>query len=349
MADAKILGETQMNYMKHIVIADDERLQCEMLNQILKQKDPEIIVYMAANGQEAYEYLQKNQADVLVTDIQMPVMDGIELIRRVSEEWPEIKIVLISAYQEFEYAHKALEYRAVDYLLKPFRVEKFLDIIGKIDDELEGTHRDSAQMNYYEKIVQLYHKDCRMQKLAQLLRGKTSVQRIEEEQYQSLCDEGVIVLLRWKRLSQNKQEGITELQQEKLLQEIDQSFSNGYLVPLDKGVDAQEYRMALVVQGSTAEDAEDQIKLCQEKLRQRKIIFWSGISRAYKPLAEHISRAVEDAEEMVAFSFFTKNVGGVFGWSEYGESVNRIPKSVSGMEKKMQEQIHKGNIEATLE
>ena len=86
-----------------------------------------------------------------------------------------------------------------------------------------------------------------------------------------------------------------------------------------------------------------------EKLRQRKIIFWSGISRAYKPLAEHISRAVEDAEEMVAFSFFTKNVGGVFGWSEYGESVNRIPKSVSGMEKKMQEQIHKGNIEATLE
>ena len=70
-----------MNYMKHIVIADDERLQCEMLNQILKQKDPEIIVYMAANGQEAYEYLQKNQADVLVTDIQMPVMDGIELIR----------------------------------------------------------------------------------------------------------------------------------------------------------------------------------------------------------------------------------------------------------------------------
>lgn len=48
--------------------------------------------------------MQKNQADVLVTDIQMPVMDGIELIRRVSEEWPEIKIVLISAYQEFEYA-----------------------------------------------------------------------------------------------------------------------------------------------------------------------------------------------------------------------------------------------------
>ena len=62
MADAKILGETQMNYMKHIVIADDERLQCEMLNQILKQKDPEIIVYMAANGQEAYEYLQKNHS-----------------------------------------------------------------------------------------------------------------------------------------------------------------------------------------------------------------------------------------------------------------------------------------------
>ena len=49
-----------MNYMKHIVIADDERLQCEMLNQILKQKDPEIIVYMAANGQEAYEYLQRD-------------------------------------------------------------------------------------------------------------------------------------------------------------------------------------------------------------------------------------------------------------------------------------------------
>lgn len=86
-----------MNYIKSIVVADDESMQCEILCQILSSMMPEAKVYSANNGLEAYEYMREHPVDVLITDIQMPVMDGMELIQRTAEEMPGTKIVLISA------------------------------------------------------------------------------------------------------------------------------------------------------------------------------------------------------------------------------------------------------------
>lgn len=338
-----------MDYIKSVIIVDDEPLQCEILCQVLQKNTPKIKIYSATNGQEAYEYMRGHKVDVLVTDIQMPVMNGIELTRRTAMEWPEVKIILISAYQEFEYAHKALEYGAVDYLLKPFRMEKFLTIMEKIDGEIGKEQRNSVQMSYYEEITQLYHKDCQVKKMAELLRGKISARMIDEGLYQKLYGTGLVLLVRWKRQSGNRKEGLTQLQQEKLLQKIQKSFPKGYLVPLDKGVDAQEYRIVLVAPGSREEDTRQQMKGCLRELGQRQIIFWCGISREYENLVENISQAVEDAEEMVSFSFFTKNTGGIFSWSEYGENLDRIPKSIFNVERKIQEELHKGNIGMALE
>lgn len=341
-----------MKYIKHVVIADDEPLQCEILTSILHEIAPEAVIYAAEDGAKAYEYLQNYPVNLLITDIQMPGMDGLELIRHVSEERSEVKIVLISAYQEFEYARKALEYRALDYLLKPFRKEKFVSLMEKVDQMLEAEQKNSEQISYYEAIVQLYRKDCRMEKLAQLLRGKCSVQSIDPDVYQTISGKGVVLLLRWKRMAESgmegRKEGLTLLQQEKLLQSMHQSFPQGYLVPLDRGVDIQECRMAMILPGSTEEEAKYRMEQCQKNLQHREIIFWCGISQTCEFLADQIRKAIEQAEEMITFSFFTNKTGDTFSWDEYRMNLDQIPKSISNLEKKLHEELHKGNVKLAL-
>lgn len=112
-----------MKYIKTIVVADDESMQCEILSQIISQMIPEAQIFSCSNGVEAYEIIRERSVDVLITDIRMPEMDGMMLIEKVSKEFPGVKTLLISAYQEFEYARNAIKFGVFDYLVKPFRIE----------------------------------------------------------------------------------------------------------------------------------------------------------------------------------------------------------------------------------
>ncbi|MCI6005661.1 MAG: response regulator [Blautia sp.] len=337
-----------MNCIKSIVVADDEPLQCEMLGQILNKIVPEAVVYTAKNGKEAYDFLENRQVDVLITDIRMPVMDGIELIRHASEEKPEVKIVLISAYKEFEYAREALKYRVVDYLLKPFRIEKVRDVMKDVNKMLEKELENSHQLRYYEKLEQLYQKNRQMEKLALLIKRKTAVEILDEKLYQSLAKPGTVMVLRWKKKTAES-EGITELQQEKLLQSVHQICGGGYEIPQDKGIDVSEYRMALILPGITEQQAVDAMEKLLDELVFRRIIFWCGISGTCKNLVEEISRAVEEAEEMVSFSFFTRQSGGVFSWKLWNENLEMIPEPIANTENDIRVCIHNGNAEDALE
>jgi two-component system response regulator YesN len=88
-----------------------QMIDCNLLNLS--------VVEEAANGIEGYEWIKKGGIHILVTDIRMPGMDGLELARRVREEYPEIKVIILSGHNEFEYAQTALRHNVCDYLLKP--------------------------------------------------------------------------------------------------------------------------------------------------------------------------------------------------------------------------------------
>lgn len=339
-----------MNYIKNIVVADDESIQCEILCQILSDMIPEAVVHSAKNGMEAYQYIQQHAVDVLITDILMPVMDGMELIQKIAEEKPEIKIVLISAYQEFEYARNAIKYGVFDYLVKPFRVETIARIIDKINVKIGEAVENSQQITYYEKIVQLYNKDHQMEKLSLVIKGIASMEEVDQSLYQTIARPGVLLLLRWKRKTGSKKEwGLTEFQQEKLLQGIAEAFPKGYLVPLDKGLDNCEYRVALIAPEVKEQQAVAFMEHCLKEAARKQIIFWCGISGECKNMAEEISKAVEEAEEMITFSFYTRQTGGVFPWNVYQENMDLIVQPVSNIENEIREQIHKGNADTAVE
>ena len=106
--------------MYKIIVAEDEPTALNHVCMILAKKCPQYrVVGTAENGQEALDMIQKEAPDVLITDVKMPIMDGIQLVAKVKEEFPEILSVIISGYSDFEYAKGALRSGVCDYLLKP--------------------------------------------------------------------------------------------------------------------------------------------------------------------------------------------------------------------------------------
>ena len=110
-----------------ILIVDDEEFIRDELSEALE--DEGYATECAADGQAAAELAMKNAFDVCITDIRMPAMNGIELLKRLGETSPETMVIMMTAYAELQSAIDALRYGAADYLLKPFKHE---EILGKV-------------------------------------------------------------------------------------------------------------------------------------------------------------------------------------------------------------------------
>lgn len=97
----------------------------------------------ASDGELAYPLIQKSKPDILITDIQMPFMDGLELSRLVKQEMPKIKIIILTGYDEFEYAKEGIDIGITEYLLKPIASAKLLEAVRKVGELVreEGNFR----------------------------------------------------------------------------------------------------------------------------------------------------------------------------------------------------------------
>jgi len=82
----------------------------------------------------------QNLLDVLITDIKMPLMDGLKLIEWVSEKYPEVHIIVLSGFSDFEYARKALKFKVTDYLLKPIDKYELFEILNKVQKDKANEH-----------------------------------------------------------------------------------------------------------------------------------------------------------------------------------------------------------------
>jgi len=94
------------------------------------------VVYQAMNGQDAWEHIPLTMPDLLITDIQMPVMNGLELLCKVKTEYPSIECVILTGYNEFEYARRAMRIGITEYLLKPLKPDNIRDILKTVEKRL---------------------------------------------------------------------------------------------------------------------------------------------------------------------------------------------------------------------
>lgn len=120
----------------NLLLVDDEKPIREKLINNTDWKGNNYQVFAAADGAEALEIIKNRGIDILVTDIQMPKLSGMNLIEKARENSSLLKVIVISGFAEFEYAQKSIRYGVNDYLLKPFRSEKLLEVVNKARDEL---------------------------------------------------------------------------------------------------------------------------------------------------------------------------------------------------------------------
>ena len=147
--------------MYKLVVVDDESEIREGLLRFFPWKQLGFTVAGAfGNGAEALDYISAHPVDVVLSDIAMPVMDGLELARRLHESGRGIRIVLLSAHKEFEYARQALAYEVKSYIVKPTGYEElheeFAKIRAELDEAAAGREGDSASpdgASFHEKVI----------------------------------------------------------------------------------------------------------------------------------------------------------------------------------------------------
>ena len=115
------------------IIAEDEELLLQNLVKKVEQSDAGFSVAgTAQTGFQAYELIEKTNPDLVISDISMPVMDGIALLKKVREQYPQIDFIITSGYSDFEYARSAIKYQAAEYLLKPIDPEELNASLHKL-------------------------------------------------------------------------------------------------------------------------------------------------------------------------------------------------------------------------
>lgn len=131
-----------------ILIADDEFWIRENLKKMIDWESYGLeLLPMAADGEEAIARMEETPADIVMTDINMPYLSGVELMRKLAERWPHVVIIVLSGYSDFKYVHEALLAGAIDYLLKPVDRGQFVDVLEKAMDRVISESREREERN----------------------------------------------------------------------------------------------------------------------------------------------------------------------------------------------------------
>ena len=110
-----------------ILVVDDEEIVLKSCRKILESGGHQ--VYTALSGQEVFDLLEKEPVDIIFTDMKMPAIDGIEVLERVKEKYPDILVVMITGYSTVQSAVQAMELGAFDYIPKPFTPGEVLTVV----------------------------------------------------------------------------------------------------------------------------------------------------------------------------------------------------------------------------
>ncbi|MBI0579502.1 response regulator [Neobacillus cucumis] len=145
--------------MRKMLIVDDDWLISTSLMAMDEWNERNIdVIGTAENGTEALYWMDNEKIDMILTDIRMPNMDGLELTKHIYENSPRIQVIIMSGYEEFTYAHNAMKYNARGYILKPIDTDELFGVIDKIQKETEipsydfPSHEEKSA-SYHERLV----------------------------------------------------------------------------------------------------------------------------------------------------------------------------------------------------
>lgn len=332
-----MMNEVQLT----VVVADDETMQRNVLTEIIHKIYPAFEVIACSNGKEVYDSIMEKPVDIVLTDIRMPVMDGMELIEKIYHEYPKTKMILISAYQEFEYAKNAIKYKVIEYLIKPFRVSEVQKVLKRVQAEIQKESENEKSLNKYQLLADEAQKEEERRFLQNMIEGNIEADKLKEEKYSLLQEFGTAAIIRW-RAGETKAvkipKGLTKEQQAKLMEHISFLFPNMFLIPQQNDFDKSVHKAVLLLPRETAMEVAQKLEYCLKQLQQDNIVFWAGLSNTKLSLGVLAAEALTQAEEMLAFYFYETG-GGIFSFDKMHTIMDIPTKSTAFFENQLHRAI----------
>ncbi|WP_163536062.1 response regulator [Gracilibacillus sp. YIM 98692] len=172
--------------MYKILLVDDEKeIRYGLKNYFPWNQLGFEVIEECENGKEALKYLRDHSVDVVLTDIRMPVMDGIELAKQIQQMKQSIQVIFLSGYKDFYYAKEAIKCGVLDYIVKPGKFEEIQAVFTSLKEKMDTTVKEhdilidsqSGQKNYTENIIhtiktytQKNYADITLEDLASILK-----------------------------------------------------------------------------------------------------------------------------------------------------------------------------------
>lgn len=168
--------------MYNVLLVDDEILVREAISENINWNELGYnLVGTCQNGKEAIEFLEENHVDVVLTDICMPILDGMELIKYTYNKFPDISVIIFSGFDEFEYAQKAIKYNVEEYILKPVTAAELSKVLTSTKEERD---KRIEKEEYWNRIIDTYKKNkiyIKSKLLIDFITGKKLAHEITSE------------------------------------------------------------------------------------------------------------------------------------------------------------------------
>jgi two-component system, response regulator YesN len=221
----------------------------------------------AADGEMALPLLRTTQPDVLITDIKMPFMDGLQLSKIVRERMPWVKIVILSGHDEFEYAQEAIKLGVTDYLLKPITVKKLQTTLQKLTVQLDKERKEQENLKKLQEQVEENQVTLRERLLFKLVVGAISpTEAIEKGQMLELdliARYYLVMIMKIELGDRSEQYDYDEFQQvQHVVMGLIEKNPDIFAVKRDWG------DLILIIKGSTSEYLEEERDLLLEEIKQ---------------------------------------------------------------------------------
>ena len=294
-----------MNEIKVFLVEDEMVIRRGIKNSIDWEKEGYIFCGEASDGELAYPMIIKEKPDILITDIRMPFMDGLELCKLVKKELPDIKILILSGYDEFDYAKEAIRLGVTEYLLKPISSGKLLEALNGVSESIRREKEDKDLVHKYMEEMRENTEHEKQKFFEQMIAGNLSMADVLEtgKKYEMNLSAGMynLLLFRFTLGEENRKSGELLGEAEYAIEKLTERLE--YVFEFQRGVEGWAFLLMADNEEQMSERVKELSKDLEEIMKNYSTIaYFGGIGQPVARLRE-LERSFREAERALAARF----------------------------------------------
>lgn len=294
-----------MNEIKVFLVEDEMVIRRGIKNSIDWEKEGYIFCGEASDGELAYPMIIKEKPDILITDIRMPFMDGLELCKLVKKELPNIKILILSGYDEFDYAKEAIRLGVTEYLLKPISSGKLLEALNGVSESIRREKEDKDLVRKYMEEMRENTEHEKQKFFEQMIAGNLSMADALEtgKKYEMNLSAGMynLLLFRFTLGEENRKSGELLGEAEYAIEKLTERLE--YVFEFQRGVEGWAFLLMADDEEQMSERVKELSKDLEEIMKNYSTIaYFGGIGQPVARLRE-LEESFREAERALAARF----------------------------------------------